>query len=537
MANKPLGKRMQKEILRLNRLGFSKSRIASILGISRNTVRKYLRADIEGENDIDFTLDNRYVPIWAEWIDWNNVKSAIDRGVALSVWWEENIKPVQQGDLAGLPFVTFWREWRRRYPKIDLAYHKNHPPAERMEIDFKGDSEGLGFVDAETNTFQQCKLFGSVLCFSQMFFAKASLDEKRMSLFSGAASSFEYFGGVPDCMVFDNAKTAVDRADWYDPDINPEYANFCEHYQTAPIATRPRKPKDKNLIENHLGLFWRWAGPKIRLEKFYSLGELNAFIIDLCNKFNSRIQRKYGLSREEKFINGERDKLNKLPEMPYECGVWKRAKVHPDCHIQIQYNFYSAPYGLRGKEVEVRVSSCYVEIFYNLERVAIHQLYPSQSRGAYRSDPKHLPESHKAMLEFTPKKILQDAEKIGPQTGILVKRLLEKARHPLMHLRKAQGIVRLSKRNKCADLELASKKLNDIGVKFPKIRQIEGVIKYLNQPDPSKNKVKRGTNLNLRGQKYWQSNQQTQGESNDEHVESHESVSGRAKARGFSGTG
>src|SRR5690606_35076927 len=113
------------------------------------------------------------------------------------------------------------------------------------------------------------------------------------------------------------------KAHRYDPDINKEFMHFCEHYGTAPIATRPKSPKDKNIIENALGVFWRWADRRIRNRTFYSIGELNTFLRELADEFNVRIQRKYGLSRRDKFEQGEREKLLALPASTYRCGIWK----------------------------------------------------------------------------------------------------------------------------------------------------------------------------------------------------------------------
>ena len=55
---------------------------------------------------------------------------------------------------------------------------------------------------------------------------------------------FKYFGGVPAVLVPDNLKSAVLRADNYDPDINPDYAAMARHYGCVVIPARSGKPKD-----------------------------------------------------------------------------------------------------------------------------------------------------------------------------------------------------------------------------------------------------------------------------------------------------
>jgi transposase len=502
MAGCRKGPRMIKEILRLKALGLGSKKIALALDISKNTVKKYIRAHENGVAPPE--INPEYQPLWSEFVDWIAVKKEIDRGVSLSVWWEENIKIIETGDLAGVTYSSFWREWQRRYPRISLSFHKYHPPGERCEIDFKGKDADFGYVDRESGDFIPCRLFGSILCFSQMFYAEATRDEKQESLFQGIANSFSYFGGVPHTIIFDNAKTATVKAHIYDPELNQEYVRLCEHFNTAPIQARPRKPKDKNLIENVLGVFWRWAWPKIKAETYYSLSSLNGKILELLAIFVKRTQKKYGTSREEKFLSGEKEKLRPLPERAFEFGKWQESKVHQDSHIQVGYNFYSVPYTARGKSVDVRVSAHFIEVYCTLERIALHQRFPPNQRGQYRTIKTHLPQSHQAILEATPQKIMSQAKMIGPETGELVRSVIEDANHPLRYLRRAQAITtRLKKIYGTENLEYACRTLNSMNAQFSRLREIEALAKAYNSArDSPPSSVKRQPNPHLRGTYY-----------------------------------
>lgn len=426
----------------------------------------------------------------------------------MRVWWEENIEPINCGDLCGVTYSSFWREWRRRYPKIDLSFYKTHPPGERGEIDFKGRDAELGYLDRRTGEFVVCRLFGSILCFSQKFYVEATHSEKQPDLLNSTANSFTYFGGVPHTLVFDNAKTATTQAHRYDPDLNKEYVRFCEHYGTAPVQARPRKPKDKNLIECTLGVFWRWAKPKLNERTFYSLEEINRFLKDLLATFNQRIQRKYGLSRDQKFIEAEREKLYNLPERSFEYAKWKSAKLHQDCHLQINYNFYSAPYTLRGKSLDVRITSSFIEIFHHLERVALHKKQPESQRGRYVSQSSHLPEAHKAILEATPQNIIKSAVSIGPETHRFISNLINKSIHPLRYLRRAQAITtRMKNRYGCEKVEHVCGFLNKMNAGFTSLKEIEKLaqtkgLNTLGETNTIK-PITRKSNPNLRGHAYW----------------------------------
>jgi transposase len=506
------------EIQRLKAMGLGKKQTARTMGISKNTVKQYW--DLPSE-PVSVTSDAisilpisaivaaakpKYEAPWAKAIDWASVKQAVDDGEALAVWHEERRQ--EGGDVNPLrvvPYTSFWREFKRRYPEAPLEFHKYHPPGQRMEIDHKGERPGFGFYDNKGH-FVSCEMFGAILCFSQFLYIEASPSQKKADFLTSIQQAFTYFGGVTPLITGDNLKSAVTRAHRYDPDLNPDFAAFCGHFGTAPLPARPKKPKDKNLIEGALGIFWRWIRPKLKHRRFYSLADLNAFVLEMLEKFNNRVQRKYGLSRRQKFESAEKSLLNPIPEKPYEICDWSTAKLHWDCFAQIGKNFYSGPYALRGKELSVRITTAHVELYYNLERVALHRRLPGNQQGRHVRNDDHLPPAHKALLEMVPQKCLSDAVAIGPETGKLIEQLITKAEHPLRHLRRCLGILRLKSQYSADALEQACRTANSLPEAFPRLKTIEGVIKA--QVLRSTNvveipTVKRGSNPNLRGQNHW----------------------------------
>lgn len=486
------------EIQRLKALGLSKRMIAKALGCSRNTVDKYL--DVATSSELNPL--KAYNAPWSEFVSWSEIEFRTSRGMPLSQYWELHI--VTDERLQELPYVSFWREYRRRFPNIPIELHKIHPPGERCEIDYKGDAAGLGYIDRVTREYVPCRLFGAVLSFSQLFFPRATLSEKQSDLLRSVSESFRYFGGIPLTTAFDNAKAAVHRPHRYDPDINREFQHFCEHFETAPLAMRPGQPKDKNLIENHLGVFWRWARSRIQERTFHSLGDLNDYLLELADEFNLRIQRKYGASRREKFDMGEKEKLLPHPNATYSPGEWKTAKPHPDCHIQVGKNFYSIPHELRSRTVDVRITGSLVEIYRDLECVARHIKCASNIIGQYITNDNHLPEKHRALREATPQQAIDQAKDIGPSVSQVIRTLIEKPRHPLMYLRRTQGILRLAKRYSPQALERACKILLSIGSDSPKLSDIEEIIKSNMNPEISNVvPIRRQANPYLRGQDSW----------------------------------
>jgi len=173
--------------------------------------------------------------------------------------------------------------------------------------------------------------------------------------------------------------------------------------------------------------------------------------------------------------------------------------------VQVNLNFYSAPHLLRGKELDVRVTSGVVEIFYQLDCVAHHFVLPPNWQGRYQTKLEHLPPAHLAVLEFTPKQALRDAERIGSSTLQIVEILFNHDRHPLLNLRRIQGILRLGRRHTEPALEEACRQLIEIDIRNPRLAAVEDIIKHTTR---RKDKavsmtVTRGPNPNLRGQAHW----------------------------------
>lgn len=494
IQGKKKGVKMINEIKKYKERGLNLSQIARAMNISRNTAKKYHKqlSSKAAENEV-----KPYQAPWSGNLDWAHVLREKSLGVQLAHYWEQHIEP----EFEGVSYLSFWREFRRRYPNIKLDMHQTFRPGERCEFDYKGKDSGFGYVIIETGEFIECRLFGMVLPSSQLFFARATLSEKQEDVFDSIASGFKYFGGVTSTIVFDNAKAQVTRADNYDPDINSEFSLFCDTYNIAPIAARPGKPKDKSLIENSLGVFWRWAWPQLRRQQMFSLGEINSELKQLLAIFNKRVQKKYGMSRLEKFESYEKVKLNPLPEKMYESGVWKKVKVHPDCHIQVSHNFYSVPYRCRGQELNARISKQCLEVFFGLDRVAIHKISLG-NRGRYFTIKSHLPDSQQAMLERTPQSMLKEATDLGESTHKVIERLIKEARHPLMYLRRAQGILRLGKRYSDASLEEACVFFVEAALSDIRVRSIEQVIAAKSKHQKEL-KVERKPNENLRGQLHW----------------------------------
>jgi hypothetical protein len=169
------------------------------------------------------------------------------------------------------------------------------------------------------------------------------------------------------------------------------------------------------------------------------LEKLNSIYWQYLEGFNEQVMKDHGLSRNQRFEK-EKPLLKPLPASPYELALWKTSKVHPDCHIQVEMNFYSVPYAQVGKTVRVKIGNL-VEIFTeDGEMLTAHKRLCGKHK--YSTYQEHYPELQLAVARFDIHHARSKAKKIGIQTEKVVEELLNNS-HPYKYLRRIQGILRL----------------------------------------------------------------------------------------------
>ena len=135
--------------------------------------------------------------------------------------------------------------------------------------------------------------------------------------------------------------------------------------------------------------------------------------------------------------------MRPLPQERFCLGIWAKARVANDYHVQVQSHYYSVPYRYVGDMVDVRVSKQTLEIFHDNRRIASHQL--QSERGKATTDAAHRPHQHSAMIDFSVSDYLDRARKMGPNIETAVLRAIEKYPRPEMSFRGVNGIFRLVK--------------------------------------------------------------------------------------------
>ncbi|MBV6307401.1 IS21 family transposase, partial [Candidimonas humi] len=120
------------------------------------------------------------------------------------------------------------------------------PPGQQMQADFthirRGRDPLLAFV--------------ATLGYSRMAWVKFTTDERADTLCRCIGEAFDYFGGVPQHVLFDNAGTIVIERDAYGPGLHrwhPQMLALAERYGFTPRLCRPYRAKTKGKVERFNG--------------------------------------------------------------------------------------------------------------------------------------------------------------------------------------------------------------------------------------------------------------------------------------------
>jgi transposase len=510
MAARRLSMRKIKEVLRLKANGKSFREIANSCNIGHSTAREYvLRAKSVGLSwplpaDLDDVCLEALLYPETELIsgrramlpDMQYIHRELKRkGVTLHLLWYE-YKESHPNGYQYSQFCLLYRQWAQR---LHACLRQPYRAGEKLFVDYAGQT--VPIVEPTTGELKEAQIFVAVLGASNYTFAKATASQSLPCWIKAHVDALQFFGGVAQILVPDNTKVAITNPCRYEPDINPTYLDFAQHYGLTVIPARVAKPRDKAKVEAGVLLAERWILAALRNRTFFSMAELNGAIAEKLTILNNRQFKKLNTTRKELFETIERPALKPLPSQPYAFAEWKKATVNIDYHIELDGHYYSVPYQLIKHQLDVRLSAHTVEVLFKNHRIVSH--LRSYTRGHYTTLPEHRPKSHQRYLQWTPGRIIRWAAKTGPYTEELVTKILHSRPHPEQGFRSCLGIIRLGKRYSPQRLEAAC--LRALKIHALSYKNVASILKkgLDQQPLGPQPKAKVIVHPNVRGTQYY----------------------------------
>ena len=455
--------RKVKEILRLHfEAQLSERQISKICQVGKGTIRRYLeRLKAAGlswplPDDLDeATLEKRLFPPPPPLSagerplpDCAQIhKELKSPNVTLQLLWEE-YKQTQPDGFNYSWYCELYRQWARH---VDVVLRQEHRAGEKMFVDHAGQT--VPVIDRVTGERREAYVFVAVLGASSYTFAEATWTRGLSDWIGSHVRAFEFFRGCTRLVVPDNWRSGVKQPCWYEPELNRTYNDLATHYGVGILPARPYRPRDKAKAEQGVQIVQRWILAALRKRRFFTLTEVNDAIAGLLEKLNQRPFRKLPGSRLELYNTIDLPALRALPLTPYVLAEWKKARVNIDYHVDLEQHYYSVPYQLAGKQVEIRYTASLVEVLYEGKRVASHPR--NHRRGFHTTITVHMPKSHQRYLAWTPSRILDWAATAGPFTARLAESIMAERPHPEQGFRACMGLVGLGRRYGGERLEAA----------------------------------------------------------------------------------
>ncbi len=511
--------RKVREVLRLKYAqGRSEREIATATGIGRSTVRDYLArakgagmtwevARELGDAEVEVRLFRhvgRSEPPSRAPVDFNWVHMELRRpGVTRQLLWSEYAEQVASGSSGCRPYQysQFCDLYEAHRLKLQPSMRQVHRAGEKAFLDYSGKKPRI--IDPTTGEVTEVELFVMVLGASNYTYAEATRTQGLSDFVGATVRGLEYFGAVPEILVPDQLRSAVKTPDRIDPEINETYAEMAQHYGTAVVPARPRKPKDKAKVEGGVLVAQRWILACLRNRRFFNLEELNAAIRELLDRLNARPFQKLEGCRRSAFEALDRPAMRPLPTHRYELGEWKlKVGVNIDYHLEYDDRFYSVPCELMNGKVDVRATATVVEVWHGGARVTSHARSYGP-RGTAVTKPEHRPRAHREWGEWPPERLVRWAAQTGPKTAEVVAAILSHRTHPETGRRACLGLMRMGEKYGAGRVEAACSRAIAIG--SPTYKSVDAILKSgldkVALPVESESKVV--THENIRGGDYF----------------------------------
>lgn len=481
MANK-LDPMDIKQILVLIKDGFSNRKIGSTLGISRNTVNNYVQQFNSSGYNIGELLnfdENRLNELFTG-------KTTIDTSRHDDLMrYLERINAARShpgftfqyhyNDYVNNPYsyTQFPEHFHRKYSKAKGSLKLEHIAGHEMFVDFAG--KKLEIVDKDTGEVRPVEVFVSILPCSQYTYVEASATQNRNDFISCCKNALHFYGGVPKAIVSDNLKSAVTRAGKHEPVINRSFKDFASHYGCVINPTRVYAPQDKALVENAVHLTYQRIYYPLREMTFFSIEELNREIRRLLTEYNKLLFKRKEAGRPELFQTIERGYLKPLPAEQYEIKDYRRAKVQKMGYVYFSpdKSYYSVPYRYIGKQTQIHYTQKHIEVYYNHQRIAIHQR--NHATGSYNTNSDHLSSTHQAYLGRNPDYFKNKAAAHGEHVVGCVEHILTSVDYPEIGYKRVIGLLQLHKAYGSDRLNRACRMALNAGI--PSYTRIKNILK------------------------------------------------------------
>ncbi len=342
--------------------------VARDLGLSRNTVRKYVRSLYAPEHqgiERGCILDpyRRHID---DWLRRSPRITAVRIGVLLRSHVNEDL---WISDRALRQYVA---ARRGEIVRQEAFVRSLYGPAEEMQFDFTPVKILLSGV------LTVVQLFVARLSYSGKLFARVSLHADQPALFTGLLGAVVNFGGLPRVAIFDNAKIAVTKVlRGRKREENDVFREFCGGLALAVEFAAPARGNEKGGVEGACGFVEDNVFRPV--PECESIEEINATLLLFCERDEARVSSVHHETIGERFAR-EQPKLRELPAvLPAPC-VRRKARINKFAEVLCDTNRYSVPTRWAFRDAVIELLETRLRIIVDDKCVAEHPRCPGRNQ-------------------------------------------------------------------------------------------------------------------------------------------------------------
>lgn len=324
------------------------SRIARDLNLSRNTVKKYLKAKEEPA----YHREHQPCPKLGShrqqletWLEQDGQRPKAQRRTARRLY-----EDLQREGYAGAydSVQRFVKRWKGKAPTpaCDAYVPLSFPPGETCQFDWSHEQVELDGV------VQTVKLAHFRLTHSRQLFLAAYPRESQEMVFDAHNRAFHFLGGVPERMVYDNPKTIVQTIlTGKDRQFNRRFLALANHFLFEPVACTPASGWEKGQVENQVGNIREWLfTPR---PSFADFNALNAWLEVRCRELAKRAHPEQKDRCIAEVFTEEQARLRPLTA-PFDGYFEQPCRVSSTCLVSYDRNRYSVPAEFASQRVSLR---------------------------------------------------------------------------------------------------------------------------------------------------------------------------------------
>ena len=347
------------DILTLHRSGLSQRKIAKQLGISRNTVKKYIENPEFPDSKRRFGKRKSLLDPYLK-----NIEAWLKEDMDYSGTWIYD-------RLNSMGFTGSYEIVKRKVHDLKakrqkIAYMRfETEPGYQAQVDF-----GEFQVENADGSTKKLYLFSMILGYSRKIYAELIERCDLPTFLDCHIRSFDYFGGIPYQILYDRMKNVYIGKIAGKRKFNDTLVGFAVHYGFKPEVAPSYAAWVKGKVERPYSFiresFWRGYG-------FINLESANR---DLHFWLKKKEERVHGTTHEvvsHRFAK-EKHHLTVLPRNVFDTSYRVYRKVHKDCTVRFEGNSYVVPHTLVGKEIVLRVKDTKMRIFSDDSLVATYDI-------------------------------------------------------------------------------------------------------------------------------------------------------------------